>query len=619
MPKPCLEPRMDRLRKDVRTRYHITPKGDANNKHVPVEEEPSYDPKIYIPSQSYVPPIASPTIEAAMDSFHTELSQRLRANPTHRRHNIPGHLRRLIRQLKASPDFHITATDKNLGPAIMERTTYIKRCLQDHLLDKATYRRLSETSAQVNIAAAETTMKQLLTQHRHFLAGHERVYFTRVFELRRRLPQFYAIPKVHKTPWKTRPIVSCVNSTLGYLSKWVDRQLQRVVHLCPAYLKDSDSLIHKLLALGKLPPTAVIVIADAVSMYTNIDTAHGLQTLRDWFTLHATDLPPRFPTELVLAATELIMTCNVFQFDDTYWLQLCGTAMGTSLACMYATIYYSYHEEVHLLRKFLKPASTTTYPQSASPMLLYGRLIDDSIHIWDTAQLPSHINSHNFIHNIESEMSFGILKWEVEPPSKEVNFLDLTISLNPDGNITTQTYVKANNLHLYIPPNSAHSKGVLKSLIFGNVQRYWTQNSAQSTFIDTTRDFYNHLLNRGYTTEVLNPLFQEVASVIDAKRLANGKGRRPTSRPDQPTNHRRLFLHWEYHPRDISRQSIREAYAQTLEPIAQTAPLSIEQFTLAYHNPQSLRNCLTRTQLCGDPGAQVSNYVTQIEQAPANL
>ena len=119
-------------------------------------------------------------------------------------------------------------------------------------------------------------MKPLLIQHRQLLADHEQVHFTKVFQLQRQLPQFYTIPKVHKTPWKTQPMVSCINSNLGHLSKWVDRQLQRVIHLCPAYLKDSDSLMHKLLTLDKLPPTAVIVIADAVSMYTNIDTNHGL-------------------------------------------------------------------------------------------------------------------------------------------------------------------------------------------------------------------------------------------------------------------------------------------------------------------------------------------------------
>jgi hypothetical protein len=38
-------------------------------------------------------------------------------------------------------------TDKTLGPAIMERSTYITRCLQDHLLETATYKRLTPADA----------------------------------------------------------------------------------------------------------------------------------------------------------------------------------------------------------------------------------------------------------------------------------------------------------------------------------------------------------------------------------------------------------------------------------------------------------------------------------------
>jgi hypothetical protein len=53
------------------------------------------------------------------------------------------------------------------------------------------------------------------------------------------LPYFYLPPKVHKAPWKTRPVVSGVSSVNKPLSKWIDIQLQQVAHLPPPYLKDS--------------------------------------------------------------------------------------------------------------------------------------------------------------------------------------------------------------------------------------------------------------------------------------------------------------------------------------------------------------------------------------------
>ena len=58
------------------------------------------------------------------------------------------------------------------------------------------------------------------------------------------------------------------------------------------------------------------------------------------------------------------MKSNVFTFGNRYWLQSNGTAMGTSCACAYATIYYSFHEETRLLPN--------------PNVLFYGRLIDDA-------------------------------------------------------------------------------------------------------------------------------------------------------------------------------------------------------------------------------------------------
>ena len=44
-------------------------------------------------------------------------------------------------------------------------------------------------------------------------------------------------------------------------------------------------------------------------------------------------------------ALRLLMTNNVFQFGDTYWLQKVGTAMGAPPAPSLATIVFGIHEK----------------------------------------------------------------------------------------------------------------------------------------------------------------------------------------------------------------------------------------------------------------------------------
>jgi hypothetical protein len=75
-------------------------------------------------------------------------------------------------------------------------------------------------------------------------------------------------------------------------------------------------------------------------------------------------------------------------------------------------------------------------------MLFYGRLIDDTLSIWDTALLPEDMSLRDFCPRLASTMKYGILNWEVDPPAQEVNFLDLTLTIQPDGTINTKTYIK---------------------------------------------------------------------------------------------------------------------------------------------------------------------------------
>jgi hypothetical protein len=157
------------------------------------------------------------------------------------------------------------------------------------------------------------------------------------------------VPKVHKTPWKTRPVVSGVSSLNEPLSKWIDIQLQRVVHLCPAFLKASWHLLRELRDISTLPSDAICYTTDAVSMYPKIDNSHGIAMTGWWLELHRPDLHSNFPSIKILEGLDIIMRNNVFAFGSHYFKQCNGTAMGTPCACTYATIYYSYHEETLLL------------------------------------------------------------------------------------------------------------------------------------------------------------------------------------------------------------------------------------------------------------------------------
>jgi hypothetical protein len=211
----------------------------------------------------------------------------------------------------------------------------------------------------------------------------------------------------------------------------------------------STTLKDTSMSLEQLPTTARLFTTDAVSMYTNIDMTHALHVIKgvirkqqNYDTLHERNA--------VIEELELIMRQTIFQFGDTYWLQLNGTAMGVSPSCMYATIYFAVHEE-ELLNK---------YPE----LKLYKRYIDDVIGIW----IPLTLNDDARWRQFQREMNaFGRLRWEFSERSTTVNFLDLTISIK-NGYIQTKIYEKPENLYLYLPATSAHR---FRGLIHGTVYR----------------------------------------------------------------------------------------------------------------------------------------------------
>ncbi len=148
-------------------------------------------------------------------------------------------------------------------------------------------------------------------------------------------------------------------------------------------------------------------------MYSNIDTDTGIAAIQDFRHTNKNILPKDFPTNIFLQILELAIRNNIFSFADTYWLQLSRTAMGTPVACNYATVTYGYFKNTEIL------------PSFHSNLLYYKRYIDDIFGIW-------------------------------LPPSKQTNFLDLHLQLH-NGRITTLTYVpkRPKSISLHPPSISA--------------------------------------------------------------------------------------------------------------------------------------------------------------------
>jgi hypothetical protein len=278
------------------------------------------------------------------------------------------------------------------------------------------------------------------------------------------------------------------------------------------------------------------------------------------------------------------MKNNIFTFSNMTWLQLSGTAMGTPEACAYATISYGRYENSKILPKY------------SQNLLYYRRCIDDVFGVWLPPEYHQEATWDQFKRDLNG---WGHLKWTIENPAKKSILLDLTIELNKTT-IKTKTYQKDLNLHLYIPPNSAHPPSCLKGLISGEMQRYWLQNEPQD-FENIMVKFIEHLVSRGHSINNLTPILMSAAANLD-----NPHCQRP---PNQNQDTGIIYIHWEYHPHGVQRKDIRDIYRKTLEPL-----LDYKKMTVAISRPKNLRDILTKAALTNSSSEDIDHFLTNGDQ-----
>jgi len=353
--------------RDIRMKYFFA------DMKLPNDVIEDYNPRLYIKSK-WEPPEADENVESRLAEFRKLLLQNIKNKVPKPANNLSRVQYKALKWLKNNNEFIIIQADKNLGPVILERSIYIERMKKDHLEDKEIYHRMSEQEVKTYFKDIRCQVYKLfLGEDAHNITATEKTFFKRLLETPNlRKPTIYLTAKIHKDPWSTRQVVSCVGSLLASVSTWIDIHLQKIKYLLPAYLKDSESLIKTLQNLNDLPDTAVIITCDAVSMYTNIDLDHCMQVMKDWFRIYKSELPTDLPTDEIIVALELVMKQNVFHFGYTWWKQLVGTAMGTPCACVIASFYYALHEKMTLLPKY------------KDNIIYYTRFIDDGFLIWNT-------------------------------------------------------------------------------------------------------------------------------------------------------------------------------------------------------------------------------------------
>ena len=102
----------------------------------------------------------------------------------------------------------------------------------------------------------------------------------------------------------------------------------------PSRIKDANHILNIIDNLNflHLPLSSILVGFDIIRMFPNIDNNLRLSSAKKYLDLCSKNIAP---TNCLLEALELCLTCNNLIFNDENYLQIDGTAQRSHISCSY--------------------------------------------------------------------------------------------------------------------------------------------------------------------------------------------------------------------------------------------------------------------------------------------
>ena len=165
---------------------------------------------------------------------------------------------------------------------------------------------------------------------------------------------------------------------------------------------------------------------DVVYLFTNIPLNESVHVIKEVIDPETTKL------------AVFCLHSTFFSFQDHYYEQISGVAMGSPLSPIVTNLYMEYFERKALDSYPLKPTSWKIFVYETNLNWTHGKA--------ELEKFFNHLNSISF------EIKFTM---ELEENSK-IPFLDVLISRKEDGTLGHQVYRKKTHIDSYLHANSYH-------------------------------------------------------------------------------------------------------------------------------------------------------------------
>ena len=388
-----------------------------------------------------------------------------------------------------------------------------------------------------------------------------------------RTPVFYGLPKDHKPAVPLRPVVSACGGPTEKTSCLLERILKQLLKFVPTHLWDTRDFLNKMqthVQQNETHEDTIFFSIDVVNLYGSIPVHEAIEAVRVKLEEHGQNIDTfGLTSDDICALLEQTLGDNVFSFNDKYFRQKVGIAMGNPCAPPLAILFLDRFETKALADSPLKPAFLSRY-------------IDDYAGIWHHGQR----NLEEFLTFLNDQHPYLAFTIEHSGQGQGVPFLDTLVTVETRGSetsIETELYINPTNSGIILHSTSAHPKSTKHNIIRNMFHRAYNNSSCDEKANRSVAKIWALLLDNGYTSGLLKRLLSEVQRSRtrgrQTKRGARGNKVKGTDTSDG-------FLTLPYIDENLSRK---------VKHIVRKSKLQVH---IAWKNDNKLKNSLVKSSIC---------------------
>ena len=256
-------------------------------------------------------------------------------------------------------------------------------------------------------------------------------------------PKLYGLPNIHKKNNPLRPTVSSRGSVTYGIAKELARILKPLTGNAIHHVNTSSEFADEM----KLEKGEYIISYDVSALFTYIPVQSAIEVTKKKLE-QDTELHHRTPMSIsnILEMLEFCLCNTYFLFQGQFYKQTQGTAMGSPVSPVVANLYMEFFDHSILT-------------SAVNPPGLWRRYVDDTFVILQQSHREEFLQHINFV---DPSIHFST---EEAKQDGSIPFLDIFVTLQDDGTLTTSIYRKPTHTDLYLQWDSHHNLACKYSVV----------------------------------------------------------------------------------------------------------------------------------------------------------